>query len=109
MFVLGSYVGVQTIVGRPYNVSASVALAVFAVIGGVAMVAVALALFRCRRAARAPVVLTQVLALPVGVSMLQGGQLAIGVALLTCGLAGAVLLFVPASNHALLEEQSPRT
>jgi hypothetical protein len=58
-------------------------------------------LARQRRWARSPSVLTQLLALPVGVDAVQTGAGWVGVPLLVCAVIGLIGLFAPSTTHAL--------
>ncbi|MQA88477.1 MAG: hypothetical protein GEV03_28645 [Streptosporangiales bacterium] len=99
---LGVFVAVSALLGAPDEATRALALAGIAAVGGVVMVLVGVALLRLRRWSRAPAVVTQMLALPVGVSMVQSAQAAIGIPLLVVAVGGLVLLFVPATGRALL-------
>lgn len=101
---LGVFVGSSALLGTPDELGRALALAAFTAIGGVAMVLVGIALLRRRRWARAPAVVTQVLALPVGVSLAQSGQVAIGVSVLVIAVSGLILLFAQPSTRAFLQD-----
>jgi hypothetical protein len=58
-------------------------------------------LARQRRWARSPSVLTQLLALPIGIDATQTGAGWVGVPLLVCAVAGLIGLFAPSTTHAL--------
>jgi hypothetical protein len=58
-------------------------------------------LARRRRWARSPSVLTQLLALPVGVDAMQTGAAWVGAPLLVCAVAGLIGLFAPSTTQAL--------
>lgn len=106
---LGTFVGVSTLVGSPGDVGRALALAALTVLGGAGMISVGIGLLRSRRWSRAPATLTQILAMPVGVSMVQSGQLATGVPLLVVGIGAGVLLFAPPTSRALLHpDVTPR-
>jgi hypothetical protein len=81
-------------------------------VGLVAFAAAALAgtsrgLARRRRWARSPSVLTQLLALPVGIDATQTGAAWVGVPLLVCAVVGLVGLFAPSTTSALAADDAP--
>lgn len=80
-------------------------------VGLVAFAAVALAwtsrgLARRRRWSRSPSVLTQLLALPVGIDATQTGAAWVGVPLLACAVVGLVGLFAPSTTSALAADDA---
>ncbi|MET7421797.1 hypothetical protein [Dactylosporangium sp. NPDC005555] len=62
---------------------------------------IAVALHRRKRWARGPGIVTQMLQMPIGWTMLTNGQPYIGAPLFALGLAGAILLFAPSTRIAL--------
>jgi len=79
-------------------------VALFALYGGV-LLAAARAVLRRRRWARAPAVLSSLLALPVGWDATGQDQALIGVPVLAVGLAGLVLAMLPAAGGLLVAER----
>ena len=75
-----------------------VGLTVFAAL---ALGAIARGLTRRRRWARSPSVLTQLLAIPVGVDAASTGVGWVGVPLVICAVLGLVGLFAPSTTHEL--------
>ncbi|MER7440664.1 hypothetical protein [Micromonospora avicenniae] len=73
----------------------------FAVAGAVALWALGGALHRRRAGARAPAIVLQLMLLPIGWYMIQGGMGWLGVPLMALGVGVSVLLVAPASNRAL--------
>lgn len=73
----------------------------FAVAGAVALWALGGALYRRRAGARAPAIVLQLMLLPIGWYMIQGGMGWLGVPLMALGVGVSVLLVAPASNRAL--------
>ncbi|MGH8868894.1 MAG: hypothetical protein ACRDYU_12960, partial [Actinomycetes bacterium] len=71
------------------------------VLAAAGLLAVASGLHRVRRWARAPAVVTQLLLLPVSVSMVQGDQYAAGLPLGALAAVGLVLLLSPPTSRAL--------
>lgn len=79
----------------------SAGLALTAALG---LVLVARGLLRHRRWARAPALVANLLVLPVALGLLQGGRWYAGLPLLLLGLAVLVVLFLPATTAALVED-----
>lgn len=76
----------------------TVALALAA---GAGLALVARGLLHRRRWARAPALVTNLILLPVGYGLVQGGRWYVGLPLLLLGVAVLVLLFAPATAAAL--------
>ena len=72
LVVLGLGYGVAGVVGEPFDRLATVLEAAFTVVIGVGLALVARGLLGARRWARSPAILAQLLALPVGVGLVQG-------------------------------------
>ncbi|GAA0718998.1 hypothetical protein Drose_05290 [Dactylosporangium roseum] len=66
-----------------------------------AFIGIGVALHRRRRWARGPGIVAQMLQMPIGWTMLMGGQPLIGAPLFVLGVVGAVLLFAPSTRIAL--------
>lgn len=98
---LGALVGVSTLTGTPGDLGRALALAAFTLVGGVAMMAVAIGLLRRRRWSRAPAVVTQILAVLIGVQLAQSGQLAVAVPVAVAAVAALGSLFAPATSREL--------
>lgn len=67
----------------------------------VLFIAIGVALHRRRRWARGPGIVTQMLQMPIGWTMLTHGAPWLGGPLFALGLAGAILLFAPSTRIAL--------
>lgn len=81
---------------------AALAIAGFAVLGAAVLWLCARGLLALRPSARSPVVLLEVIALPVGYDLgFQGGRLLVAVPILAVAVAVLVLLFTPAARSAL--------
>jgi hypothetical protein len=81
---------------------AAFAVVGFAVAGAALLSLCARGLLRLRPSARTPVVLIQLLTLPVTYSLaLQAGHLLVGGPILVAALAVLALLFTPSARHAL--------
>ena len=87
--VLGAGYGVAGAVGDPFDRTATLLEAAFAVVAGVLVLLVARGLHRVRGWSRSPAVVLQLLALPGGVGRVQGRVWYAAVPVL--GLAAAVL------------------
>ena len=87
--VLGIGYGAAGVVGEPFDRAATLLEAGFAVLAGVLVLLVARGLRRVAGWARSPAVVLQLLALPVGVGLVQGRVWFAAVPVLL--LAGAVL------------------
>jgi hypothetical protein len=81
---------------------AAVAIVGFALLGAAVLALCGRGLLRLRPSARSPVILVQLLALPVGYSLgVQAGRVLIGVPILLVAIAVLVLLLLPTSRQAL--------
>jgi hypothetical protein len=81
---------------------AAVAIVGFALVGAAVLAACGRGLLRLRPAARSPVILVQLLAVPVGYSLgIQAGRPLVGVPILLVAIAVLVLLLLPSSRQAL--------
>jgi hypothetical protein len=74
------------------------------VFGAVALGWTARGLARARRWSRSPSVLTQLLAIPIGIDAISTGAAWVGVPLLACAVAGVVGLFAPSTTRLLAGE-----
>jgi hypothetical protein len=92
---------VELVVSTPLSVPRAVMAALLTLLAGLGLLAVARGLHRRRRWARAPALVTQLIVLPVGVGLVQGGRWYVGVPLIGWALAVLVLLFTPAVSEAL--------
>jgi hypothetical protein len=81
---------------------AALAIVGFALFGSLVLALCARGLLALRPSARSPVVLIQLLALPVGYSLgIQAGRAPAGVPILAVAIAVLVLLFTPTARAAL--------
>ena len=92
---------VELAVSTPLSVTRAVTAALLTLLAGLGLLAVARGLHRRRRWARAPALVTQLLVLPVGAGLVQGGRWYVGVPLIGWALGVLVLLFTPAVSDAL--------
>jgi hypothetical protein len=95
------YVAIATAVSIPDRLPNALVLAGFAAGAGVLLGLLARSLASLRAWARSPIVVVQIVFLPVGVSLVEAGRGVVGAGVLL--LAGAVLflLFTPRSRAAL--------
>jgi hypothetical protein len=99
---LGVFVAVETMTGKPDDMTSAVAEAVFGVLIGAGLLWVAWGgLFRMERWGRAPGVLTQIFMVPIAVTLIQSDQPQLGIPLIVVALAGFVTLLLPPTTHAL--------
>lgn len=93
---------VKTVGGEPNDVWRAVLGAALALAGAAVLAAGARALLRLRPAARSPIVVLQLLALPVAYSMwFQAGVVVYGAPIMVAALATLFLLFTPPVREAL--------
>ncbi|MFG1879864.1 hypothetical protein ACGFIV_34030 [Sphaerisporangium sp. NPDC049003] len=100
--VLGGYAAVETVIGKPSDVSSSIVVSAFGIGIGAALIWVAWGVLGAARWSRAPGVVTQIFALPVGVSLVQSAQTVPGVLLIVVALAGLIALLAPATTRAMI-------
>ena len=105
MLAAGFYIGVETVAGSPNDRVSAIVLAIMAIGAGVAIVAVGRGLWQRRRWGRAPALLTQIFAVILGVSLIQGGRQVPGGVLVALAAVGVVALFSPPSMRALDGEE----
>jgi hypothetical protein len=93
---------VKTVAGDPNSVLRALLGAAMALLGAVILVSCARGLLAQRPAARTPVVVLELLALPVSYSLgFQAGLLAYGAPIMLSALAVPYLLFTPAARSVL--------
>jgi hypothetical protein len=103
------FVAVDSVVGHPHNAARALLGAAFALLGAVALGLAARGLLRLNPSSRSPVVVLQLLALPVGYSMaFQANLVAVGGPLLVIAVAVLYLLFTPPARAALDREPPGR-
>ena len=94
LVVLGVVEAVSTVVSRAASISLALATAGFAVAAGLLLLWLARALTELRRAARTPVVVVQLIALPIGWDLIgTSGRPAVGIPVIVLAVAVLVLLF----------------
>lgn len=93
---------VKTVAGSPDSVARALLGAAMALLGTLVLLVCARGLLATRPAARTPVVVLELLALPVGYSLgFQAGLMGYGVPILFSALAVLYLLFTPPARKAL--------
>ena len=92
---------------RLFRAVVGVGVALFMVGFAVLLLAAARALVRGRRWSRAPVVVVQLIMLPVGWSFRGGQTTPVAVAMIIVALLTLVLILHPRSTRALVEEGEP--
>jgi hypothetical protein len=98
---------IKTVFGHPHSVPGALLGAALAVAGAVALAAGARGLMRLKSAARTPIVVLQLLALPVSYSLaFQAHRVGYGGPILVAALAVLYLLFTPPARTAL--DRAPR-
>lgn len=99
------YLVAKTVFGHPSGVGGSLGIALLALLGAVVLGVGGRGLLRLRPGARTPVVLMQLLALPVSYSLgIQAGRIGYGGPILLAALAVLYLLFTPPARSALDRE-----
>ncbi len=103
LFLVGLAYAVAGVVGRPENRLREELAALLAVASGPLVLWLGRGLARPRLWARSPVVVLQLLLVPVGLGLLQGGIYLVGGPLVVAGLGVLYLLATPTARLALLE------
>jgi hypothetical protein len=93
----------QSLGHRPHDALDSWLVVGFAAFGAIALWWVWRGLRQCRRWARAPGVLVQIIAIPVAFNTYGNGVWWVATPLLVCAVLGLVGLFAPSTTKALLE------
>jgi hypothetical protein len=96
-----SYAGL-ILAGHPHNRGLALFGAALGLGAGLALVLAGRGLRACRRAAYSPILLTQIIAIPVGIGLVQGGRAAIAAAVLVPSAVVLVLiLFTPGGRSVV--------
>lgn len=105
LLVLGAVEALSTVLGDPADTGGALVTAAFAALGGVLLLLLARAVGRLRTAARSPVVVVQLLALPIGLNLIgPSGRPEFGLPVLLLAVAVLVLLGTPAARAALARD-----
>ena len=102
----GVFFAVETVVAESFDELGAWLIGVMALVAGVVVLLVARGLLAARPWARSPALLVQVLSLPVGIQLLQGGRWYLGVPALVVALVAGWCLFAPATGRALVRPPS---
>ncbi|HEY7045654.1 MAG TPA: hypothetical protein VH373_00435 [Jatrophihabitantaceae bacterium] len=106
LFAAAAVLIVKTIAGHPDSIARALLGAAMALIGMTVLLVCARGLLALRWAARTPVVVLELLALPVGYSLgFQAGLLGYGAPILVSALIVLYLLFTPPARAALDHER----
>lgn len=99
--LLGGYVAVETVIGRPSDLMSSIGVASFGILLGAALLWVGWGMLRSERWTRSPGVLAQIFCVPISVTLIQSDQQAIGIPLIAVAVIGLVALLSPPTTEAL--------
>jgi hypothetical protein len=101
MIVATAFSAAATISGKSYETSSGVALTLLAFIAAIALAGIAAGIARVKPWSRTPAVMCQLLAIIVGILLLDGHRYAWGIPALILAAAGLVGLLAPPSIKAL--------
>jgi hypothetical protein len=105
LLLLAGAQALSTVLGEPTSVGGALVTAAFAALGGVLVLLLARAVLRVRKAARSPVVVVQLIMLPIGWNLIHpSGRPEFGVPVLAVAVAVLALLATPAARAALERE-----
>jgi hypothetical protein len=99
--VLAVFLIYEDLTGTANDLASALFVTGFAVGGSLILWLIANALAACRAGARAPAIVLQLLMLPIGWQLIQGGRAWLGVPLLATGLLIMGLLVSPATTRAM--------
>lgn len=106
LFALGPVVLIGILTGEPDGLGRAWAEVVIAIGAGLMVLVLARALWRAAGWSRAPVIVTQLLAAPVGYSLaVPSGQPLYGIPVLAAAATVGYLLFTPESNLAFFRRR----
>lgn len=103
--LLGGYVGVETVIGRPADVLSSLFVAGFGILVGAGLLWVAWGMLRSERWTRSPGVLAQIFSAVVAITLIQSGQQLLGIPLIAVAVVGVVALLSPQTTQILYGDQ----
>ncbi|BCJ66544.1 hypothetical protein [Polymorphospora rubra] len=99
--LVAAYLVWQDLTATANDLATALLLTGFAIAGALALWALAVALRRRRAGARAPAIVLQLMLLPIGYYMIQGGLGWLGLPLIALGLLVTALLVSPPTTRAL--------
>lgn len=94
LLAVGGFTAVELVVATASNRAAGATAAVLALAYGVGLLVVARGVDRAQRWARAPVLVTELILIPVSIGLLQSGRWYVGAPVLLAAAAALVLVFV---------------
>jgi hypothetical protein len=98
---VAAYLGYEDVTGTATDLAAAIVVTLSTVALAVVLGGLAYALSRCRPWARGPVVVLQLILVPIGYYLATGGWVWIGIPVALVGLVVAGLLVTPSSTKAL--------
>jgi hypothetical protein len=101
LVALTAYLGYSDLTDDANDIASALLLTVFAALGALALFFLGRTLARGRAGARGPAIVVQLMLLPVGYYMTQGGLGWLGIPLIALALLVCGLLLAPASSKAL--------
>jgi hypothetical protein len=101
LVVLTVFLVYLDVTARMTAVQAALSITGYVALMAAALFAVAVALARRRRWARAPAIVLHLLQIPIGMTMVSGGLPLFGVPAVALGVTVAALLLAPATREAL--------
>jgi hypothetical protein len=102
LLVLAVLEALSTVLDDPTSVGGALVTAAFALFGGLLLLVLARAVLRGHKAARSPVVVVQIIMLPIGWNLIDpSGRPELGVPVLLLAAAVLALLATPAARAAL--------
>jgi hypothetical protein len=101
LLALGVYLIESGLFGSPDSVSVAITTGLLAVVGGLALLAVAYGLIKIRVWSRSPAILWQLLTIGVAWYQLQAGLGELGIPLIVTAAITVVLLLTPSATNAL--------
>ncbi|MEV6694244.1 hypothetical protein AB0M35_22495 [Micromonospora sp. NPDC051196] len=99
--LIAAWLVVADLTASTTDLTSALLVTAFAIGAAVVLWALGSALVRCRAGARAPAIVLQLMLLPIGWFMIQGGMGWLGVPLIALGLGVTWLLVSPPTTRAL--------
>lgn len=99
--VVAAFLLYEDVTATATNLPGALFLTAFAAGAAAALAAIARALHRCRGGARGLAVVLQLMLLPIGYYMIQGGLAWLGAPIMALGVLATGLLVAPSSTRAL--------